>query len=287
MNADICSGGRRASFAGESSERSNNSGGSASAGKEEVIDCFSNQLAKMDSGFTFNTPKLPCRPKVPNTTAQLPLPRSMSPFFAVLTASPRTLRISRCSYVSRVNFFEYGSYRNAGTVGLAIMIDSRWKRPSPTYLDGSVEVKWKTDDSHERIDVVQFRSSTAEDFTRAQRLRLGDGDLVSSSPDPDIGSPHLSQHPFAFFVNSVLLYWRKRDFEVGPQRLNGGDKLYRRHERESGRLVPRLIVHFRFWCHVVRVEGDLQSATGLGRFSFEDSTAKSRAGGREIAPDGK
>jgi len=80
------------------------------------------------------TLKLPCRPSVPKTTAQLPLPFSTSPCFAVRTASPRTLRISLCSYVSRVNFLEYGSYRNAGTEGLAIMIDSRWNRPSPTYL---------------------------------------------------------------------------------------------------------------------------------------------------------
>jgi hypothetical protein len=33
-----------------------------------------------------------------------------------------------------VIFFSYGSYRNAAMVGLAIMMDSRWNRPSPKYL---------------------------------------------------------------------------------------------------------------------------------------------------------
>src|SRR5712672_2577723 len=53
---------------------------------------------------------------------------------AAITASLRAVRISWWLYLSRVNFLEYGSYRNAGTDGLAIMMASKWKRPSPRYL---------------------------------------------------------------------------------------------------------------------------------------------------------
>lgn len=139
------------------------------------------------------TLKLPCRPSVPKTTAQLPLPFSTSPCFAVRTASPRTLRISLCSYVSRVNFLEYGSYRNAGTEGLAIMIDSRWNRPSPTYLpkeSALVQSTWSLGDLHEPIDMVQLGSGASQYLAGTKRFRLRHSDLISTPPNPDIRSSH-------------------------------------------------------------------------------------------------
>ena len=53
-------------------------------------------------------------------------PRARSTMFL------RTARISPCAYSSFVNMRWYGSYRNAGMVGLAIIIASRWNRPSDT-----------------------------------------------------------------------------------------------------------------------------------------------------------
>ena len=69
---------------------------------------------------------LPCLPSVPSTTPH------RSARDARATIDLRTERISPCAYSSSVSARRYGSYLNAGTVGFAIMIASRWKRPSAT-----------------------------------------------------------------------------------------------------------------------------------------------------------
>ena len=77
---------------------------------------------------------LPCLPSVPSTTPHF---RARD---ARLTIALRTARISPCAYSSFVKTLKYGSYLYAGTVGFAIMIASRWNRPSATntIADGFV-----------------------------------------------------------------------------------------------------------------------------------------------------
>ena len=74
----------------------------------------------------------PCLPSVPST-----IPNDFAPL-ARFTMSRRTLLISPCAYSSLVRTLAYGSYLNAGTVGLAIMIASRWNRPSATKTMASL-----------------------------------------------------------------------------------------------------------------------------------------------------
>ena len=92
----------------------------------------------------------PWRPSVPRTMP------NVSARFARSTMSRRTRRISPCAYSSRVITRWYGSYLKAGIVGLAIMIASRWNRPSATKTMAS------TSSSSGRVGAVHPSTSPGD-----------------------------------------------------------------------------------------------------------------------------
>jgi len=81
-----------------------------------------------------------------------------------------------------VSFLEYGSYLNAGTDGFAIMIASRWKRPSPRYLfdkrkiryaamsSGRQEEAMKLKVLHESVNIAERGRGASENLPGRQRF---------------------------------------------------------------------------------------------------------------------